>query len=125
MRGYAPQLTAPAHNPRVRNLFFRFVRLRRRPTCVPASASIHGDWGPNLGNTAAQVKPGYCHYAKGACDQSFDGALHSERFFVYPSKPRPIADALQNASDHHLGANSGWKSWKDLVSSCINQHNIV
>lgn len=63
-------------------------------------------------NSAAQVKPGYCHYASGPCDQSFDDALRSECFFVYASKPRPIADALQHAAE--LGRGSGWRSWKDL-----------
>lgn len=63
-------------------------------------------------NSAAQVKPGYCHYASGPCDQTFDDALVSERFFVYPSKPLPIADAVQHASE--LGSDLGWRSWKEL-----------
>lgn len=63
--------------------------------------------------TEARIKPEYCHYAKGGCDQSFEDALHSDKFFVFPSEPKPISDALLSASRNAPG-ESRWKSWKDL-----------
>jgi hypothetical protein len=39
--------------------------------------------------------PGYCQYAGGACDQSFDRLDGHDAFFIYPSEPRLISATIE------------------------------
>jgi hypothetical protein len=62
------------------------------------------------------VPPDYCHYASGHCDQEFVAATRETIFFAYPSKPEPIAVAVEEAARKVEAARSDWSSrtWKQL-----------
>jgi hypothetical protein len=63
-----------------------------------------------------RLRPQFCQYVPGPCDQDFSTALHSDALFLFPSAPVSVANAIEE-SVTQLSKVSGdkvWKSWKNL-----------
>jgi nucleoside 2-deoxyribosyltransferase len=62
------------------------------------------------------VPPAYCHYAGGPCDQELVGSEHQTVFFVYPSRPEPIAATVEAAAVKLERSEPTWSciTWKQL-----------
>ena len=59
---------------------------------------------------------GYCEYAGGPCDQSFDGLRATDGFAIYPSEPPLIAETVEAAIKRVRQGKGGqtWSTWRDL-----------
>ena len=59
--------------------------------------------------------PGFCEYAGGACDQTFDHPARSEGLFLYPNEPQIIAGTIEEAVQQlRIATTKQWLTWKDL-----------
>jgi hypothetical protein len=63
-----------------------------------------------------RIRPQFCQYVPGPCDQDFSTALHSDALFLFPSTPASVASVIEE-SVTQLSKVSGdrqWKTWKNL-----------
>ena len=60
--------------------------------------------------------PQYCQYSAGPCDQPFDAPDSSDAFFVYPSEPKLLSSAVEEAIKRIRKENGGLhvRSWKEM-----------
>ena len=65
-----------------------------------------------------RTPPPYCHYADGACDQSFSETCSSEGVFLYPAAPEPMAYAIEAAATILTQCNGKkqWLTWREFKS---------
>lgn len=62
------------------------------------------------------VPPEYCQYSAGPCDQSFASLATLDAFFVYPSEPKLLTVAVEEAMRRIRKENDGLEvcSWKEI-----------
>jgi GTPase SAR1 family protein len=60
--------------------------------------------------------PLHCQYANGECDQTFTGEFAPDVFFLYASRPEPVARTIEAAVKTHndAGAIGDWQTWRAL-----------
>lgn len=65
---------------------------------------------------AIEIPPSYCEYAGGSCDQSFDGCLNTDGFFIYPNQPELISKTIEESITRINSSVKGKHciSWKNL-----------
>jgi hypothetical protein len=63
--------------------------------------------------------PVFCQYANGPCDQAFDNITFAEGVFLYPDRPRQIAEAIEGAvADlRRLHSPEKWLTWRDFKTT--------
>lgn len=63
-----------------------------------------------------RLRPEYCQYVPGPCDQNFDTAVHSDALFLFPSKPISVASVIEESVTQlsKVAGEKTWKSWKNL-----------
>ena len=64
----------------------------------------------------SSVRPAFCQYAGGECDQDFATALISDGFFLYPSSPESSAQPIEAAARRlrQIAGDRRWNTWKNL-----------
>ncbi len=62
------------------------------------------------------IKPKYCQYSLGACDQADADASYAGTFFIFPNDPPQISTSIQLAIEELRRQEDSrrWTSWKDL-----------
>jgi hypothetical protein len=63
-----------------------------------------------------RLRPQFCQYVPGPCDQDFNTAVHSDALFLFPSTPISVANAIEESITQlsKLSGDKRWKSWKNL-----------
>ena len=63
-----------------------------------------------------RLRPQFCQYVPGPCDQDFNTAVHSDALFLFPSTPISVANVIEESVTQlsKLSGDKEWKSWKNL-----------
>src|SRR6266566_1032824 len=63
-----------------------------------------------------RLRPQFCQYVPGSCDQNFNTAVHSDALFLYPSAPISVGNVIEESVKQlsKLSGEKEWKSWKNL-----------
>jgi hypothetical protein len=64
----------------------------------------------------SSIRPAYCQYSEGECDQDFSTALISDALFLYPTSPASVAHTIENACQrlNQVAGDQRWNTWKNL-----------
>ena len=64
----------------------------------------------------SSLRPAFCQYAEGPCDQDFATALNSDSLFLYPSSPESVAHTIENAAQRlrQIAGDRRWNTWRNL-----------